>query len=128
ERIIFVGQSAKWNTPINTTLEVGISLETDGLEDMLNDEHFDLINVHEPEVPVLGAQIASRANCPIVATFHATFPETPVGKTMELFRIPYARSIFKNIAAMTAVSDSAARFVRDWSKRPITIVPNYVDM
>jgi phosphatidyl-myo-inositol alpha-mannosyltransferase len=127
-RTIFVGQSAKWNTPINTTLEVGISFETDGLEDMLNDEHFDIIHVHEPEVPVLGAQIAARANCPIVATFHATFPETPVGRTIELFRIPFARSIFKNIAAMTAVSDTAARFVREWSDRPITLVPNYVDL
>jgi phosphatidylinositol alpha-mannosyltransferase len=84
--------------------------------------------VHEPEVPVLGAQIASRAYCPIIATFHATHPENAVGKTIELFRIPYARSIFKNIATMTAVSDSAARFVREWSGQDVKIVPNYIDL
>ncbi|MDQ3065160.1 MAG: glycosyltransferase family 4 protein [bacterium] len=127
-RTIFVGRSTKWNTPLNTTLEVGMSFETESLEKMLAEENFDVIHVHEPEVPIIGSQIASRANCPIIATFHATHPENTVGKTIELFRIPYARSIFKNIAAMTAVSESAAKFVRDWSGQKITIVPNYIDI
>ena len=88
-RTIFIGQSAKWNTPIKTTLEIGMSLDLSDMVEMLEVERFDLLHVHEPEVPILGAQIASRANCPIVATFHATFPETAVGKTIELFRIPF---------------------------------------
>jgi phosphatidylinositol alpha-mannosyltransferase len=125
---LFIGQSTKWNTPLKTTLEVGISLERSGLVDMLEAEDFDLLHVHEPEVPVLGAQIAARADCPIVATFHATMPDTAMSKSIEFFRIPYARSIFKNIAAMTAVSETAARFVRDWSEQPVAIVPNYVDI
>jgi phosphatidylinositol alpha-mannosyltransferase len=127
-RTIFVGRSAKWNTPIKTTLEVGMSFETSGLEEMLENENFDVIHVHEPEVPILGAQIAARASCPIIATFHATFPETTMGRTIELFRIPYSRSIFRNIAAMTAVSDSAARFVKDWSGQEVKIIPNYIDL
>lgn len=127
-RTIFVGRSTKWNTPMSTTLEVGASFEPSDLEEMLEAENFDIINVHEPEVPVLGAQIAARADCPIIATFHATIPNTAMGKTIEFFRIPYARSIFKKLAAMTAVSDSAARFVRDWSGQEITIVPNYIDI
>lgn len=127
-RTIFVGRSTKWNTPLNTTLEVGASFVPNGLEEMLESEQFDIINVHEPEVPVLGAQIAARADCPIVATFHATVPETAVGKTIEMFRIPFSRSLFRKIAAMTAVSDSAARFVRDWSGQDIRIVPNYIDL
>ncbi len=128
ERTIFVGRSAKWNTPLSTTLEVGASFIPNGLEEMLEAEQFDLINVHEPEVPVLGAQIAARADCPIIATFHATVPETAVGKTIEMFRIPFSRSLFRKVAAMTAVSDSAARFVREWSGQDITIVPNYIDL
>lgn len=128
ERTIFIGRSTKWNTPLNTTLEVGISFEPNGLEEMLEQEHFDLIHVHEPEVPVLGAQIAARAECPIIATFHATVPETAMGRTIEMFRIPYSRSLFRRIAAMTAVSESAARFVRDWSGQEVAIVPNYIDL
>lgn len=127
-RTIFVGRSTKWNTPLNTTLEVGANFIPSGLEEMLESEQFDLINVHEPEVPVLGAQIAARAKCPIIATFHATVPETAVGKTIEMFRIPFSRSLFRKIAAMTAVSDSAARFVREWSGQDIAIVPNYIDL
>ncbi len=127
-RTIFIGQSAKWNTPINTTLEVGMSLDLTEMEEILEQEHFDLLHVHEPEVPILGAQIAARAHSPIVATFHATHPENAAGKSIEFFRVPYARSIYKNLAAMTAVSESAARFVRDWSKQDVTIVPNYVDI
>ncbi|MDB5183008.1 MAG: glycosyltransferase [Candidatus Saccharibacteria bacterium] len=128
ERTIFIGQSAKWNTPINTTLEVAMSLDLTEMEAVLEREHFDILHVHEPEVPILGAQIAARAHAPIVATFHATHPENAAGKSIEFFRVPYARSIYKNLAAMTAVSESAARFVRDWSKQPVTIVPNYVDI
>lgn len=127
-RTIFVGKSTKWNTPINTTLGVGISFELSELEEMLEVEDFDIIHVHEPEVPVLGAQIASRAGCPIIATFHATHPENTVGKTIELFRVPYARSIFKNLAAMTAVSETAAKFVKEWSGQKVKIVPNYIDL
>ncbi|MDQ3123484.1 MAG: glycosyltransferase family 4 protein [bacterium] len=128
ERTIFVGRSTKWNTPLNTTLEVGMSFETSSLEEMLEAENFDVIHVHEPEVPVLGAQIAGRASSPIIATFHATVPETTFGKTIEMFRIPFSRSLFKKIAAMTAVSESAARFVRDWSGQKVRIVPNYIDL
>lgn len=127
-RTIFVGRSTKWDTPLSTTLEVGASFVPNGLEEMLEAEQFDLINVHEPEVPIIGAQIAARASCPIIATFHATVPETAMGKTIEMFRIPFSRSLFRRIAAMTAVSDSAARFVREWSGQDITIVPNYIDL
>lgn len=128
ERTIFVGRSTKWNTPLSTTLEVGANFDTSYIDEMLETEHFDLINVHEPEIPVLGAQIASRADCPIVATFHATIPDTTIGKTIEVFRIPFSRSLFRKIAAMTAVSDSAAKFVAEWSGQDIHIIPNYIDV
>jgi len=128
DNVIFIGQSVKWNTPLNTTNEFGLSLELNDMVAMLIREDFDLLHVHEPETPVLGAQIASRAICPIVATFHATVPETAMGKSIELLRIPFARSIFKNLAAMTSVSESAARFAREWGELPVTIVPNYVDI
>lgn len=126
ERTIFIGRSTKWNTPLSTTLEIGANFDTRELEEMLENEHFDVINVHEPEIPVLGAQIAARAECPIVATFHATVPDNAIGKTVEMFRIPFSRSLFKKIASMTAVSESAAKFVSDWSGQKITIVPNYI--
>lgn len=128
ERTIFAGKSAKWNTPMSTTLEIGASLDMNGIDEMLEREKFDLINVHEPEVPWLGGQIISHARCPVVATFHATVPDNAMGKTIEAFRAPLSRAMFKKMAAMTAVSDSAARFVNEVSGNRAEIVPNYIDL
>jgi len=65
DRTIFIGQSAKWNTPIKTTLEVGMSLDLTEMEEVLEQEHFDLLHVHEPEVPILGPNCCAcpRTNC-----------------------------------------------------------------
>lgn len=128
EGSIFIGNSAKLNTPIKTTLELGISLRRDTVDDILASEKFDLLHIHEPEVPVLGAQIVAKATCPVIATFHAIHPETPMARTIEVFRIPYSRSIFSRVAAMTAVSDTAAMFVRDRTRQPVEIIPNGIDL
>jgi len=128
DNTIFIGSSANLNTPIKTSLELGISLGRDVLDDLLAREDFDLLHIHEPEVPVLGAQIVAKANCPVIATFHAIHPETPMARTLEALRIPYSRSIFTRIAVMTAVSDTAATFVRERTRQPVTIIPNGIDL
>lgn len=128
EGIIFIGKSTRWKTPISTSLEVGASFDLTYLEEVLEEEKFDILNVHEPEVPILGSQIVAHAECPVVATFHAMFPDTAVARTIEAFRIPFARSIFKNISYFTAVSEPAATFVREWSGRHIELIPNCIDV
>jgi phosphatidylinositol alpha-mannosyltransferase len=126
--VIYVGNSAKVKTPIKTSLELGVSLSRDAVDDMLAKENFDLLHIHEPEVPLLGAQIVAKALCPVVATFHAIHPQTPMGRTIETFRIPYSRSIFSRLTGLTAVSDPAAEFVRERTDRPVHIIPNGIDL
>lgn len=128
DNTIYIGNSANLNTPIKTSLELGISLGRDALDDLLARQAFDLLHIHEPEVPVLGAQIVAKAHCPIIATFHAIHPDTPMARTLEALRIPYSRSIFTRIAAMTAVSDTAAKFVRERTRQAVTIIPNGIDL
>ncbi len=128
EDVLFVGRSAKWNTPISTTLELGASFNVDDLEDILANECFDIIHIHEPEVPVLGAQVLARATCPKVATFHAIHPESVAARAIETIRVPYARNIFPMIDRATAVSDVAAEFVRRNSDLIVEIIPNGVDL
>ncbi len=128
ENIIFIGNSAKVNTPVKTTLEVGISLVRDALDDLLASQKFDLLHIHEPEIPILGAQIVAKAICPVIATFHAINPHTPMARTIEVFRMPYSRSIFSHIDAMTAVSNTAATFVRERTHRPVEIIPNGINL
>ncbi|HSX46442.1 MAG TPA: glycosyltransferase family 4 protein [Patescibacteria group bacterium] len=128
EDTIFVGNSTPVKTPISTSLELGINLGRTSIDDVLVAEQFDLLHVHEPEVPVLGAQIIAKATCPVFATFHAIHPETPLARTIEALRIPYSRSIFSKLRAITAVSDVAANFVREHAKQDVIIIPNGIDM
>lgn len=127
DNIIFVGNSTNLKT-MKTSLELGISLGRDALDELLSAEKFDLLHIHEPEVPVLGAQIVAKADCPVIATFHAVQPDTPMARTLEALRIPYSRSIFTRIAAMTAVSDTAAIFVRERTRQPVEIIPNGINL
>lgn len=127
EGIIFVGNSRQVKA-VKSSMELGISTGRDALDDLLAEEEFDILHIHEPEVPILGAQIIAKAECPIVATFHALHPETPMGRTIETFRIPYFKSIFSRLSAMTAVSDAAAHFVRERTQQPVTIIPNGIDL
>lgn len=126
--IIYVGNSTKVKTPLKTSLEVGASLKRDEVDEMLIAEEFDLLHIHEPEVPVLGSQIVAKATCPIVATFHAIHPETPLAWTIGTMRIPYSRSIFTRLTALTAVSEAAAGFVKERTGREVHIIPNGIDL
>lgn len=126
--VIHVGTSTMVKTPIKTSLELGASLTPDEVDEVLAEEKFDLLHIHEPEVPILGSQIVAKATCPIVATFHAIHPETPMARTIETFRVPYSRSIFTRLTELTAVSDPAATFVRSRTEREVHIIPNGIDL
>ncbi len=128
DNTIFIGTSTKLNTPIKTTLELGISLGRDAVDELLARENFELLHIHEPEVPVLGAQIVAKATCPVVATFHATHPKSAMAWTIGAFRKPYSHPIFNHITALTAVSDTAATFVRQRTGRPVEIIPNGINL
>lgn len=126
--VILIGTSAMVRTPLKTSLELGGSWTPDQVDEVLEREKFDLIHIHEPEVPFLGSQIVAKATCPIVATFHAIHPETPMGRTIETFRVPYSRSIFTKLTELTAVSEPAATFVRNRTEREVHIIPNGIDL
>ncbi len=81
--ILFVGNSAPVATPLNTTNELSMSFTRDEVDDMLAKENFDLLHLHEPEQPILGAQLVAKATCPVIATFHAVHPDSAVGRTIE---------------------------------------------
>ncbi|MDZ7744141.1 MAG: glycosyltransferase family 4 protein [Candidatus Saccharibacteria bacterium] len=125
---IFVGTSAMVRTPISTNLELGASFERDSIDDMLQEQQFDVLHVHEPEVPMLGSQIIAKANCPVVATFHAYHPKNAISRTIEMLRVPYSRTIFSQLAAVTAVSDVAAEFVKAHTDHHVHIIPNGIDL
>ncbi|MCW1908531.1 MAG: glycosyltransferase family 4 protein, partial [Candidatus Saccharibacteria bacterium] len=128
KNIIFVGNSAKVRTPIKTSHEWGAIIKRDGVEDILAREKFDVIHIHEPEVPIIGAQIVAYATCPIVATFHALFPDTVAGRTIEAIRVMYSRAVYDHLTEITSVTNDAANFVRERTGRKVNIIPNGIDL
>src|SRR4051812_19087152 len=49
--IIFVGVSTRIKTPQHTSADVSISVSTDDIDTMLEEEKFDVIHIHEPLIP-----------------------------------------------------------------------------
>jgi phosphatidylinositol alpha-mannosyltransferase len=128
KNMILIGRSAKMNTPFSTMVDFGFEADGDEIADILERENFDVIHYHEPWVPLLSRQILTRSNAINVATFHATPPETVVSKSLLSAVTPYTKSVLAYLHAYTAVSDSAAEYVKSLTKEPINIVPNGIDI
>lgn len=126
--VIYMGSSAAVKTSIGTSIEVGAAFAPDGIEAMLDAQDFDVLHIHEPEVPMLGSQILVKATCPVVATFHALHPDTAMAKTIGAFRARNAKTILTKLAGITAVSEVAAAFIRQHTNKPIEIIPNGIDL
>lgn len=128
EDVIFVGSSRQIRSPFHTTSQISASVNNDLLEEVLDNEDFDVLHFHEPWVPILSRQILAKSKCPNVATFHAKLPDTMMSKTIEKVITPYTKSILRDLDYLTAVSSSAADYVKTLTDKTITIVPNGIDL
>lgn len=128
ENIVFVGAATDFHSPTHTSLQVSASVDTETIAQMLEQEDFDILHFHEPWVPVLSRQVLSRSNSVNIATFHGVVPETLMSRTVVRVVTPYALSILKYLHELTAVSESAAEYVRSLTDAPITIIPNGIDL
>jgi len=126
--IIFIGASTDVKSPFHTTAQVSVSLNVEEIKSMLEREKFDVLNFHEPWVPIMSRQLLVKSKCVNVATFHAKLPETIMSKTIEKVITPYTKSVLKYLDELTAVSDAAAVYVRSLTRQPITIIPNGINL
>lgn len=123
-----LGTAADVKSPLHTTAQVSVSLDTRQLDDLLNTEKFDLLHFHEPWVPVLARQILGKSDAKNIATFHAKLPDTMVSKALERVVKPYTKSVLKHLDSLTAVSDAAADYIRGITDRKIELIPNAIDV
>ncbi|MFA5004025.1 MAG: glycosyltransferase family 4 protein [Candidatus Saccharimonadales bacterium] len=126
--VAFLGTAADFRTPLNTTAQFSASVVTDEIDALLDYEKFDVLNFHEPWVPMLSRQILTRSKAVNVATFHAKLPETLMSRTVARVVTPYTKPLLKYIHEFTAVSDAAAEYVRSLTDAPINIIPNGIDL
>lgn len=126
--VIFLGTSIDLKWPNHTTAPLSSSLSTEAIEQMMEEERFDILHFHEPWVPALSRQILSRSQSVNIATFHAKVPETIMNRTLSVVITPYLRSILKDLHELTAVSEPAAEYVGSLTDRPITLIPNGINL
>lgn len=126
EDVILLGQSKeiKFRAPFHTTHPLS-NISNSELE-RFNDEYdFDVLNVHEPWMPMFAYQMVNNAMCPVVGTLHARWPRSLVNKSIEKARAPYVRSTMKKLSAITAVSSVAAKNAYEVDEdAEVMIVPN----
>lgn len=126
--VAFLGAATDFRSPLATTAQLSASVATDEIDALLEYEHFDVLNFHEPWVPVLSRQILSRSQAANVATFHAKLPDTVMSRSMAKVITPYTKPLLRYIDEFTAVSDAAAEYVRTLTDEPVNIVPNGIDL
>lgn len=127
--VVLLGVSAEVNfkNPFHTTFPLAASSRR-LVADFLKDHEFDVINIHEPWMPLLPYQILQEATCPIVGTTHARWPRSWFNKSLEKARAPYFRMVLGKLDKITAVSSVAAENVNFVDKGlEVQIIPNAID-
>jgi phosphatidylinositol alpha-mannosyltransferase len=85
----------------------------------------DVVHVHEPLVPLVGADACSYPDAPVVGTFHSYSTKPFPNHAASLLG---ARRKFNQLHARIAVSDAAAWTGRRWFGGDYTVIPNGVDI
>jgi len=107
----------------DNNITLGIGLEG-VLKEHLEREAYDVVHVHCPLSPSLPMLAIRAARQPVVGTFHS------VSDSHAAFRIfrPILAPYFDRLAHVIAVSEAARDDVLQTFSRPISVVPNGVDL
>lgn len=130
---IFLGNSRKLKAGLATSGDIGFEIDGNEIDTVLTREKFDVINFHEPWIPILARQIIMRSTAAHVGTFHASLSDSVAGKSMANMFTPYGRGILEKIHLITAVSPAASAILTgkaaetDVVKR-IKYIPNGIDL
>ena len=127
--VLFLGQSRRIKTPQRTSVDVSVTVDTDAIDLLLEEQQFDIIHIHEPIVPILARQMLPRIQVPVVGTFHAAVPETVIAKSIAGSITPFVKSIVKHLHAVTVVSPAATSYINKYvSLHDVAVIPNGVDL
>ncbi len=133
KEVILLGTSRRVRSGLGTAGDLAIEVDGDEIDNLLAREKFDVLNFHEPWVPVLSRQMSGRSTAAHVGTFHANFNDSLAGKSMVNILSSYGRGIAENMHLLTAVSPAAAgALIRKAAEedlvKDIKYVPNGIDL
>jgi len=107
EDYILLGVTRTFKGGLGTEGNWGMPSDTDEIARILEDEKFDVINFHEPWIPMLAWQMVKYSNAAHVGTFHANLMDTAAGKSWTLLK-PYGVPLLKKMDVFTATSRASA--------------------
>src|SRR5438874_707394 len=90
---------------------------------LLQEQQFDLIHLHEPLMPALPLTVLRHSNTINVGTFHA-FRNTPL---TYFYSKPILRPFFKKLHGHITVSSAAREFVGEYFPAEYRVIPNGID-
>jgi len=130
---IFLGNSRKLKAGLATAGDIGFEIDGNEIDVVLQREKFDVINFHEPWLPMLARQIIMRSDAAHVGTFHANLADSVAGKSLVGMLTPYGRGILEKIDLITAVSPAATAILTTKGPdndlvRNIYYIPNGIDL
>lgn len=123
-----LGRARDVKSPFHTTAQISVTVDMDQVDELFENEKFDVLHFHEPWVPLLSHQLLARSRAKNIATFHAKLPDTVMSRTIEKVVTPYTKTVLKYFSDMTAVSEAAAIYVRSLTNANIQIIPNGIDL
>lgn len=126
---ILVGTGTDVRLPsLKTTAQFSASFDSDEIQAILDEHQFDILHFHEPQVPMLSRQLVAKSKTINIATFHAMLPDGVMPRTFGKASGPFTKAIVKDMDALVAVSNPAAKYVRGLTNREVEIIPNGIDL
>jgi phosphatidylinositol alpha-mannosyltransferase len=126
--IIPLGVSVKTKAFSGTAWQWSVSADNDEIDAIFENEKFDILHFHEPWIPFWSQQLVQRSNAVNIATLHALSFDNMTSKTIKNVVTPYTKPMIKYFDEFTAVSEAATTYFRTLSDRPVTIIPNGIDI
>lgn len=94
------------------------------VKELLRREHFDVVHLHEPLIPVLPHMVLLNSKSVNVATFHAARVSNPWYSAFK----PYFSLVLGRLDGRIAVSEPARELVSQYFEGPYSIIPNGIDV
>ncbi len=111
--------------PLNgSTARIALSPEIlERVQEILNDEHFDVVHLHEPEAPLLNWAVLQASRAVNVGTFHA-YSEN---KTLYQYIQPFLEWVWLELDGRILVSPALREALAPYIFGEVPIIPNGID-
>ncbi|MBI4033876.1 glycosyltransferase family 4 protein [Candidatus Saccharibacteria bacterium] len=105
---IFFGKVRDFRAGFGVSGDWGMPADREEIDRILQAEQFDVINFHEPWMPILAWQMLKHSKAAHVGTFHANLTDNTAAKSWVNVFTPYGRGIGQKMHVITAVSPAPA--------------------